>query len=435
MRSISALLPVRNYPTRETQNAIFAALTLLDSYQELVLTEDDYTVAVQELRAHNIEELIEKAAHAFFVEVSSKRASSPKDKKQQARGIAKTIDTWHSRLTQNGRYLAASGLVGIELALAHYVQKHNKNLAKIAKANNVPTTDPTLAWGTRCAWSVAKSHAYKSPGFLTYRFDTWSSDTAQLLHRFVGNWCSPGQMAEEYIRANDVLLYDAKTPEFLKRHFDFDRWAIAINKTGDYVNGICLNFWRGSDLVQAYYSRDLRELYILTPIFTLRRLFRLWDMELVYEGLLSQVELFLEQAIVDEAITIVHKIEEPKKATAGNRSDVNAESEETAQAEIEEPVGEDPYDNDLDNECLPGIVASTPKPRHVKNLTHREALNTFQRLGVSVRLSHHTMLSRNGVTVNLLSPHQKDGQIVRKSAQKACRALGIPWADFVAAVY
>ncbi len=85
-------------------------------------------------------------------------------------------------------------------------------------------------------------------------------------------------------------------------------------------------------------------------------------------------------------------------------------------------------------------TASGPSPRqgstrgYLKNLTFREAIRAFERMEVEVSFSHHAMITYSGKTVRFCGRHQTNTRIVEKSARDVCRALEIPWADFVTAL-
>jgi hypothetical protein len=177
-------------------------------------------------------------------------------------------------------------------------------------------------------------------------------------------------------------------------------------------------------VVTCRYSLQSHELYTLSEFSTLRDNFKVWGLENAYEILLSGVRWLIIKAVLTEAIDIVPK-----------PMDHEVDPEETPDDEegFTPTEGVEAVSPGQKDEAPP-VVAPRKSQDYQSEIRVREALVAFEIVGATITRSHHNMVSLDGRTTRFSSVHNRDGHLVRRYAKAVCKALGIPWDDFIAAL-
>lgn len=396
----------------------------MDRYESLVNDPNDFEDVVRILIEEGIEELMDEAGASWARDmISGRNFATPSviEKKKSA------FQSWFDQIASSNRMLALHGLVLAESAsVAHIPIPDSVLFDRNRRLEGAPMI---TNWALLCKFMGRSKVA--SPRQTVDRFKHRRTEAYHFLRRFSGTYLAPGPRAEEYIRVNDCLVYDEPTEYDFMSLSHTTHWAIVTPETGAPANCITLSLKaRNGYHFLANYSLATRTLSITSPLLSLRPQFRRYDTEDVYDFLVETAEELIRSAILDEALVFTSPVALIADAT---EEEENTGAIEATTTDIEEVTA--PPQGTLSRDEPKSEQGGQQSSPYLRSLTHREAVNAFVRIGAIVINSHHTMISYNGVTARFANFHQTDTHILRKSAKKACRVLGIPWADFVAAVH
>ncbi len=424
----SKLLTIRNIVSRQTRQRFIDILTRMDQYEEVVDSSDDFIEAIRILRADGFEDRIDEAGAGLTNDlITGVKYRTAKSLERDSR----VLHEWFDRVAAQNRVLALHGIMLIEHASIAHTPIRDGVLTD-------PTWDPTerhpsTNWATFCKYlGITTSRMTQEE---RARFRNRSDEAYRFLRRFSSTHLLPGTNAEEYIRANDSLVYDKQPNAFFEAVSSVVRWSIVTPEEGVSTDFVTFDLATPSRYhFQANYSLTTRTLSIFSPLYSLRAGFRVYAVEDLYDFLLETAEELIRSAILDGAL--VFGTPGPEKAMDGEIVPRGDPLENLTEDIPEETFASDEGAEHKDEEA--NHEPATRERRetfYVRSLTYRKAVNAFVRLGALVFRSHHTMISHKGKTVRFSNPHQIDTHILRMQAQKACRALGIPWADFVEALW
>lgn len=399
-------------------------LSRMDQLEDCVSSHETFTEAIALLREDGIEDLIDQAGRSFWQDTLTYAKHNPKWNLYKGPGL---LDIWVERIMSANRAMALHGLILAECAYFTHIPLPD------VPPPGAPTSpaqfDPVTTWSIICQY--LSRELVRTPSLEFDIFKARSDEAYGFLRRFVGTRLLPGRNAEEYIRSNDLFVYNEPTSKAFQTLSRVTEWSIVIPETGAPVDAITLALKTPSGyFIRANYSLTTRTLSTHSNLYSLRPMFRLYRIEHLYDYLLEATERLIQAALLDEGI--VFGVAEPTPAADLDATEEANDTEEVQSEEAEAVEETRPIETTDERDVA---IPVAPKSPYLRGLTPREAITAFSRLGAVVIQSHHPMVIYKGRRVGISNFHQTDPHIVRKSAYNACDKLGIPWADFVAAVY